>query len=159
MILNKIKVWSLTCREKFQNPPVFCQPACLPAVRPTSGRRIGQIFSYNTEYRLVNTDLLFQLRFIHCAMLSPFILHCFPFSLTGDQKGEKKFWTGANEFYGLYLLRHANGQIHVCLIASSLKIINKRVAAVYQFKLARNVFMLSLICMFLGCDLPIQLLL
>ena len=34
--------------------------------------------------------------------------------------------------YGLYLLHHINGQMHVCLIASSIKIITKCVAAVYQ---------------------------
>ena len=34
-----------------------------------------------------------------------------------------------------YLLRHADGQTHVCLIASSVKIIAiKRIAVVYGFK-------------------------
>ena len=64
-------------------------PFCLPAVRPTTGRRIGPVFSHNTEYQHANTDLLFRLRFIHCGLVSPFILHCFPFSLTGGRKGEK----------------------------------------------------------------------
>ena len=37
--------------------------------------------------------------------------------------------------YGFYLLRHANGQMHVWLIASSVKIITvKRIAVVYGFK-------------------------
>ena len=37
--------------------------------------------------------------------------------------------------YGFYLLRHANGQTHVCLIASSVKIIAiKRTAVMYGFK-------------------------
>ena len=39
--------------------------------------------------------------------------------------------------YSFYLLRHANGQMHVCLIASSIKIITKRIAVVYRFKSAR----------------------
>ena len=65
------------------------RPPSLPAVRPTSNRRIGPVFSPNTEYRCANTVLLFRLRFIHCAMVSPFIFHCFPFSLTGERKGEK----------------------------------------------------------------------
>ena len=51
--------------------------------------RISSIFSHNTEYRLANTDLLFRLRFIHCALVSPFILPCLPFSLTGERKSEK----------------------------------------------------------------------
>ena len=46
-------------------------------------------------------------------------------------------WRGVNELYSLYLLRHVNGQMHVCLIASFVKIITKRVAAVYKFKSAR----------------------
>ena len=36
----------------------------------------------------------------------------------------------------LYLLHHTNDQMHVvCLIASPIKIIAKRVAVVYRFKL------------------------
>ena len=122
---------SLTYREflKFQNPPVFCLlaclPPCLPAVRLTSGKRVGLVFSCNTEYQCTNTDLLFQLCFIHCAMVSPFVLPCFPFSLTGEWKGEKSLWRGVDESFGLYLLCHTNGQMQVCLIASSIKIINK----------------------------------
>ena len=100
-----------------------------------------------------------RLRFIHCAMVSPFILPCFPFSLIDEWKGEKLlkscWWSMPN---GLHLLHHTNGQMHVCLIASSVIIINKH-----------NVFLCSdsslISCwdlhirMFLGCNLPIQLLL
>ena len=58
-----------------------------------------------------------------------------------------------------YLLRYANGQTHMCLIASSLKIITiKRIGVMYGFK-SLGWFMLRLICMFLGCDMPIQLVL
>ena len=98
------------------------------------------------------------LRFIYCTMLSPFILPCFPFSLTGEWKGEKSL----NELYSLYLLHHASGQIHVWVIASFVKIINKC-----------NVFLCTdssqqhcnfcawtnrLTC-FSTCSLPVQLLL
>ena len=41
---------------------------------------------------------------------------------------------GVDELYSFYLLRHANGQTHVCLIALSIKIITKHVAVVYWFK-------------------------
>ena len=62
--------------------------------------------------------------------------------------------------YGFYLLRHDNGQTHVCLIVSSVKIITKRVAVVYRLKSARMVsVMLRLICVLLGCDMQIQLVL
>ena len=65
------------------------QPACLLAIRPTSRGRIGPVFSHNARYRCATTDLLIQLRFIHCTIVSPFILHCFSFSLTVERKGEK----------------------------------------------------------------------
>ena len=66
-------------------------------------------------------------------------------------------WRGVHILYGLYLLCHANGQMNVCLITSSVKLINKRFAAVYQFKSVRVVSCWD--CVFLGCDLPILLLL
>ena len=88
MILNKIKFRIVKPVEKFQNFEIHPYFVCrLPAVRPTSGGRIGPIFSHNTEYRFANTDLLLRLRFIHCALVSTFILPCLPFSLTGEQKG------------------------------------------------------------------------
>ena len=50
--------------------------------------------------------------------------------------------------------------MHVCLIVSSVKIITKRVVVMYRFKSARVVsVMLRRICVFLGCDMPIQLVL
>ena len=50
---------------------------------------------------------------------SVFILYSFPFFLTGEQK-VRNHWRGVNILYSLYLLRHANGQIHMYLIASLL---------------------------------------
>ena len=38
------------------------------------------VLSHNAEYRCANTDILFRLRFIHCVIVSPIILHCFSFS-------------------------------------------------------------------------------
>ena len=59
-----------------------------------------------------------------------------------------------------YYVMLISDQMHVCLIASSIKIITKCVAVVYRFKSARMVsVMLRLICVFLGCDMPIQLVL
>ena len=47
-------------------------------------------------------------------------------------------WWGINELYGLYLLHHANGKMHVYLITSSITIITKWIAvAVYQFNSVR----------------------
>ena len=46
---------------------------------------------------------------------------------------------GVDELLGLYLLCSTNGQMHVYLIASSVKIITKHIFAVYRFKSARMV--------------------
>ena len=97
-----------------------CLPPSLPAVRPISGGRIRLIFLIIQNVDLL-THLLFWLRFIHCALVSPFILLCLLFSLTDERKGEKSL-KGVDKLYGFYLLCHANGQMHLCLIASSVKI-------------------------------------
>ena len=126
---------SLTCREfwKFWDPPVFH----LPTVKPTSSGRIGPVFSHNTE--CANTDLLFQLRFIHCAMVSPFILPCFPFSLAGKWKGEK--------FAGQVSRNCMAYTYYVTLIAKcmctwlhhSLKLLPSAFFSVYRYKSARKI--------------------
>ena len=62
-----------------------------------------------------------------------------------------------NDFY---LLRHANGQMHMnMMIASSVKIINKHNFCHIPIQISQDGFMLRLIYVFFGCDLPIQLLL
>ena len=67
---------------------------------------------------------------------------------------------GVDELYSIYLLCHANGQMYVCLIASSIKSIIKRLVAMYHSSQpAWDGLMSRLICVFLGYDLPIQLLL
>ena len=59
-----------------------------------------------------------------------------------------------------YYIMLSNGQRYMCLIASSVKIINRQVAVMYQSKSARLVLvMLRLICVLLSCDMPIQLVL
>ena len=97
------------------------------------------VLSQNTEYRCAYTDLLFRLRFIHCAMVSPFILHCFPFSLTGKRKGEKfteelaLMNSTVCTYYGTLLVKCT------CAWASSIKIIIKCITVVDWFKSARMV--------------------
>ena len=55
-------------------------------------------------------------------------------------KKVRNSWRGVDELYGLYLLHLANGQMHMHLIASSVKIIIKHnVFTVYWFKSARMV--------------------
>ena len=86
--------------------------------------------------------------------MSPFILPCLPFSLTGERKGEKLL-KRFDELHVLYILCHANGQTHVCLIASSVKTIIKFAA----IQVSQDGFILRLICVFFGRDMPIQLVL
>ena len=117
-----------------------CQPACLlPAIRPINSKRIGSVVSHNTEYGRANTDLLFWLRFIQCAMVSPFILHCF-LSLWLENEKVRNHRRGINELYDLSLLRLTNCQMYVYLIASSVKVIKCSVFAMYQFKSARMAY-------------------
>ena len=152
---------------KLRNPPVFrlpasfpaSLPASLPAVRPTSGGRIGPVFSHNTEYRLANTDLLFRLRFIHCTLVSPFILPCLPFSLTGERKGEKSLWRGVDELYGFYLLRHANAKCTCAWLHHPLKLLPLSALLSCMDSSHQDGLMLRLVCMLLGYDMPIQLVL
>ena len=83
MILNKIKAQIVEPVENFKilKLAIFCQPAYLSAIRPTSSWRMGPDFSYNAEEGHANTDLLFRLRF---KTVSPLILLCLPFPLTGE---------------------------------------------------------------------------
>ena len=61
--------------------------------------------------------------------------------------------------YGFYLLRHANGQTHVCLIGSSVRVIAINALLSCTDSSHQDGLMLRLVCMFLGCDMPIQLVL
>ena len=57
--------------------------------------------------------------------------------------------------YGIYLLGLTNGQIHVYLIALSVKI-NKPNIFQVLIQVNHTDFVLRLICMFFGYDLPIK---
>ena len=48
---------------------------CLPAVRPGSATCSGPIFLTKNVIGVYNTNPLFRKRFIHCALMIPFILH------------------------------------------------------------------------------------
>ena len=76
--------------------------------------------------------------------MSPFILPYLPFSFTGEQK-VRNCWRSVDKLYGFYLLHHANGRTHVCLIASSIKIITiKRIAVACTDSSHHDGFMLRL---------------
>ena len=67
---------------KFWNPSIFY----LPAIRPTNGERIGLVF-----LRVQDIYALPQIcqSNYNLSIVTPFILHCFSFSLTGKSKGKK----------------------------------------------------------------------
>ena len=95
------------------------------------------------KFRIGNINLLTQFccsdKYLSIApwwVLSSF-LACL--SLWQVNEKVRNRWRAADKLYSFYLLRHANGQTHVCLIASSVKIIIKRVAVIYWFKSARMV--------------------
>ena len=48
---------------------------CLPAIRPSSTMCTGPIFLIKNVIGIYNTNPLFRKRFIHCALVIPFILH------------------------------------------------------------------------------------
>ena len=79
--LNKAKSRIFRCTvisKNFQIHLYFvCHlPAiCLPAVRPSSTTCTGPIFLTKNVIGVCNTNLLFWKRFIHCAMVIPFMLH------------------------------------------------------------------------------------
>ena len=62
-----------------------------------------------------------------------------PFLFNWWMKKVGNRWRYVDDLYDLYLLCYANSQMHMYLIASFIKIITKRVAVVYGFKLARMV--------------------
>ena len=82
------------------------------------------------------------------------------FLFSGEWK-VRKHWRDVNGLYSLWLLCHTNHQMHVCLIAPSVKLLTSA-AAIFghvPIQVNQDCFMLTLTWIFLGCDLPIQLLL
>ena len=98
------KHWIVQFVESFKtlNPPIFhlpsCLAACLPAVKPTSTRRIGPVFSHNES---ATTELLFRWRFIYYAIV-------FTFTFLSSWKGENS----KNVLIG-FLLCHKNFWTHL----------------------------------------------
>ena len=91
MILYKIKNLNNLAAESLKNSKfTSISSASLPAVRPTSGRRIGSVISCNACRILTCYHRsVIRLRFIHCAIVSPFMLYCFSFFLTGERNIKK----------------------------------------------------------------------
>ena len=139
-----------------------CLPLCIPAVGPTSGGRIGPTFSHNTEYRQamqhrsVVPIKIYPLS--HDESLHPCLLaFLFDWWMKRWETAEEVSMNCTSFTYYVMLI---NGQTHMCLIAPCIKIITEHTAVIYRFKSARMVSVkLRLIWVFLGCDMPIQLVL
>ena len=101
---------------------------------------------------------MFRLRFIHCTMVSPFILHCFPFSSTGEWKGKKslKRCRWIVRLILITLCLWANSHVLDCIIHYNYY--QARCCHVL-IQVSQDGFMLRFICLLLGCDLLIQLML
>ena len=102
-------------------------------------------FSHNAGYWCATTDMLFWLRFIHCAIVSPFIFHWFSFSLTGEWKGQKslkKFQciVMACTYYITQMAKCTCTWLHHPFKQlTSVIFLSFQLIAVYQFKSARMV--------------------
>ena len=75
--LTKQKVKSFNVQWFLKKSKFICISfaTCLLAVRPGSATCMGPIFLTKNVIGIYNTNLLFRKRFIHCAMVIPFILH------------------------------------------------------------------------------------
>ena len=99
---------------------------------------------------------MFRLRYIHCAMVSSFILPCFPFFFD--------WWMIRWEITEEVLM---NCTYYVTLMAKYtcpwlhhlLKLLTSAMFCCGPIQVNQDGFMLRLLCFSLGCDLPIQLLL
>ena len=118
---------------------------------------IGLTPTHNTEYQYTNIVLVFRLTFIQCTMVTPFILHCFPFSLTGWMKNEISLirWDVSMNCmaYTYYVTLTAKS---MCTwLYHPLKLLPSTMLYCVPIQISQDGFMLRLICMILGCDLPV----
>ena len=75
--LNEAKSRIFRCTVIFKISKFSCisSATCLPAVRPSSATCMGLIFLTKNVISIYNTNLLFRKRFIHFALVIPFMLH------------------------------------------------------------------------------------
>ena len=71
----KSRIFQCTVIVKISKFTCISSATCLPAVRPGSTTCVGPIFLTKNVIDVYNTNPLFQKRFIHCALMIPFILH------------------------------------------------------------------------------------
>ena len=131
-------------------------PACLPSVRPTSSRSVGPVFFNNTEYWHAKTYLSFWLWYIHYAMVSPFA------SLSLWLVNEKVRTITEEMSINCRALPYYITLMVKCKFVwlyHLLKLLKSTIFGHAPIQVNQDGFMFQLICIFLGCDLPIHLLL
>ena len=78
-MLNKVRTLTFRSVANFQIFEISLdfdyQPAMQPAIRPTTAKCTAPEISHNKGNCGGFTKLLLRLRFVHCAMMIPFILH------------------------------------------------------------------------------------
>ena len=75
--------------KKFVNKSIFtCRPASQPAVRPTSAWCMAPVFLTTKVIVVYNTNLLFRLTFVICAIVIALYIHSFPFILFSTERCE-----------------------------------------------------------------------
>jgi len=88
-LLNIEKKLNISSSIQFQKILLFCLPASQPAGRPGSTSAMAPVFFHTRKLTMSRLCNLFWRRFIHCAMVFPFICCFFPFFSTPLWKGEK----------------------------------------------------------------------
>ena len=74
--LNEAMTRIFQCTVIFKNLQIHLYFIChLPAIRPSSATCMGPIFLTKNVIGVYNMNPLFRKRFIHCALVIPFILH------------------------------------------------------------------------------------
>ena len=107
-LLNEVKTLTFRSVVNFKTFGIYLDlsdslPACQPAIRPTSAGCTAPEISHNKGNR---RGFTFRLRFVHCTMVIPFILHYSSFfyiPLNKVRNSQKKVSISC---YGFCLLRH-----------------------------------------------------
>ena len=107
--LNEAKSRIFQCTVIVKNFQIHLYFVChLPAVRPGSATYMGPIFLTKNVIGVYNTNPLFRKRFIHYALMIPFILYWPALFFSKVSNSRKKVLTP-----GLYFLTIASRIYHV----------------------------------------------
>ena len=119
--LNEAKSRIFRCTVIFKNFQIHlyfvchlpaCLPAtCLPAVRPGFAMCTGPIFLTKNVIGVYNTNLLFRKRFIHCALVIPFMLHWPSLLFSKVSNSRKKVLISPGLYFPNYRITYSSRDI------------------------------------------------